>query len=426
LNRPHVGSDGDVLLGAGRNETTRKPVMTTRLLLIGLLALGWLGATSVAAETIKIGDINSYTRMAQHTEHAKRGMTMAIAEINDAGGIGGKLLELISRDDAGEPGEAIRVAEELVTREGVEIITGTTLSNVGLAVASFAEQNRVLYLATEPLADAVTLQSGNRYTFRLRPSTWMQSAMLAEIAAEHPAVRWATIAPNYAYGQEAVAAFKALMSEKRPDIEWVGEQWPALFNIDAGAEVQALAAARPEAIFNVTFSADLARFVREGHDRGLFENTFVASLLTGEPEYLDPLEDEAPEDWLVTGYPWDVIDDPVYVEWLDAYRARFDDYPRIGSIVGYNSIRAIGAALEATGGSTDVEELIEAMRTVTFATPQGELEFRAIDHQATLGAWVGYTTVVDGRGTMRDWFYADGVDYLPPVEMVLRLRPASD
>jgi branched-chain amino acid transport system substrate-binding protein len=410
--------------------------MTTRRHLIGLpfaslFAAALLGATGLApaglaAETIKIGDINSYTRMAQHTEHARRGMEMAIAEINDAGGIGGRMLEMISRDDAGEPGEAVRVAEELVTREGVAILTGTTLSNVGLAVASFAAQNRILYLAAEPLADAVTLQSGNRYTFRLRPSTYMQAAMLAELAVDNPATRWATIAPNYAYGQEAVAAFKAIMSEQRPDIEWVGEQWPALFNIDAGAEVQALAAARPDAIFNVTFGADLARFVREGADRGLFDDTFVASLLTGEPEYIDPLEDEAPEGWLVTGYPWDKIDDPAYVAWLDVYQARFDDYPRIGSIVGYNAIKAIGATLEATGGETEVEGLIEAMRTITFDTPQGELEFRAIDHQATLGAWVGYTTVEDGQGTMRDWYYADGAKYLPPAEMVARLRPASD
>jgi branched-chain amino acid transport system substrate-binding protein len=364
--------------------------------------------------------------MAQHTEHAKRGMEMALAEINDAGGIAGKLLELISRDDAGEPGEAVRVAEELVTREGVQILTGTTLSNVGLAVASFAAQNQVLYLAAEPLADAVTLQSGNRYTFRLRPSTYMQASMLAELAVENPATRWATIAPNYAYGQEAVAAFKAIMSEKRPDIEWVGEQWPALFNIDAGAEVQALAAAEPDAIFNVTFAADLAKLVREGSDRGLFDDVFVASLLTGEPEYIDPLEDEAPEGWLVTGYPWDKIDDPAYAEWLVAYEERYDDYPRIGSVVGYNAIMALGAALEATGGSTDPEALIEAMRTITFDTPQGELEFRAIDHQATLGAWVGYTTLEDGRGTMRDWYYAPGADYLPPEEMVQELRPASD
>ncbi len=410
--------------------------MTQRRHLIGLpiaslFAAALFGATGLAptglaAGTIKIGDINSYTRMAQHTEHAKRGMEMAIAEINDAGGIGGKMLEMISRDDAGEPGEAVRVAEELVTREGVAILTGTTLSNVGLAVASFAAQNQILYLAAEPLADAVTLQSGNRYTFRLRPSTYMQAAMLAELAIDEPATRWATIAPNYAYGQEAVAAFKAIMSEKRPDIVWVGEQWPALFNIDAGAEVQALAAANPEAIFNVTFGADLARFVREGADRGLFEDTFVASLLTGEPEYIDPLEDEAPEGWLVTGYPWDKIDEPTYVAWLDDYRARYDDYPRIGSIVGYNAIKAIGAALEATGGETEVEGLIEAMRSVSFETPQGELEFRAIDHQATLGAWVGYTTVENGQGTMRDWYYAPGEDYLPPEEMVARLRPASE
>ncbi len=404
---------------------------TRRMVTAGVPRLAAIAALlfttgSLAAEPIRIGDINSYTRMAQHTEHAKRGMQLAIDEINADGGINGRVLELISRDDAGEPGEAIRVAEELVSREGVDILTGTTLSNIGLAVASFAAQNKVLYLAAEPLADAVTLQGGNRYTFRLRPSTYMQAAMLAELAADNPAKRWATIAPNYAYGQEAVAAFKAIMSERRPDIEWVGEQWPALFAIDAGAEVLALSAAEPDAIFNVTFGADLAKFVREGGDRGLFEDTFVVSLLTGEPEYIDPLEDEAPEGWLVTGYPWDKIEDPAYVEWLDRYQAAYDDYPRIGSIVGYNSMLALGAALEKTGGDTDPEKLVEAMRGLEFETPQGALTFRPSDHQASLGAWVGYTTVEDGQGTMRDWYYAPGEQYLPPEEMVAKLRPASD
>ena len=58
--------------------------------------------------------------------------------------------------------------------------------------------------------------------------------------------------------------------------------------------MQALAAANPEAIFNVTFGADLTNFVRQGATRGLFEKRRVVSLLTGEPEYLDPLQDEAP------------------------------------------------------------------------------------------------------------------------------------
>ena len=132
--------------------------------------------------------------------------------------------------------------------------------------------------------------------------------MLAEEAATNPAKRWATIAPNYAYGKDAVAAFKKVLTEKRPDVEFVAEQWPGLFKIDAGAEVQALMQAEPEAIYNVTFGPDLQKFVREGKLRGLFEGREVVSLLTGEPEYLDSLKDEAPEGWLVTGYPWYAIE----------------------------------------------------------------------------------------------------------------------
>ena len=102
----------------------------------------------------------------------------------------------------------------------------------------------------------------------------------------------ATVAPNYEYGQSAVRWFKALLAARKPDVEFVTEQWPALGRIDAGATVQALAAATPEAIFNVTFGADLTNFVRQGNTRGLFERKSVVSVLTGEPEYLDPLGEE--------------------------------------------------------------------------------------------------------------------------------------
>ena len=77
--------------------------------------------------------------------------------------------------------------------------------------------------------------------------------------------------------------------------------------IDAGAVAQAIDDAKPDAIFNVLFGGDLAKFVREGNTRGVFKNRTVVSLLSGEPEYLDPLKDEAPVGWVVTGYPWDKI-----------------------------------------------------------------------------------------------------------------------
>ncbi len=162
---------------------------------------------------------------------------------------------MIARDDAGKPDDAIRHATELVTSEKVDLLAGTFLSNVGLAVADFALRNKVLFLASEPLSDALVWEKGNRYTFRLRASTYMQSAMLVQEAAKLPAKRWVTIAPNYEYGQSAVASFKALLKAARPDVEFVGEQWPALNKLEAGSTLQAVLAARPEAIFNVTFGA---------------------------------------------------------------------------------------------------------------------------------------------------------------------------
>jgi branched-chain amino acid transport system substrate-binding protein len=377
------------------------------------------------AEEVIVGDINSYTRMAAFTEPYRKGLELATEEINEAGGAAGKQIRLVIRDDAGEPGEAVKIAEELLARERAAFITGGFFSNVGLALASWARQRRTLYIAGEPLADALVWQSGNRYTFRLRPSTWMQAAMLAEEAAKQPAVRWAAIAPNYAYGKEAVTAFKEVMGRARPDIEWVAEQWPPLFSIDAGAEIQALLRARPEAIFNVTFGTDMARLVREGTDRGFFADRFVVGLLNGEPEYLDPVGPDTPEGWLVTGYPWSKVDTPAHLAFVAAYRARWDDYPRMGSLVGYNLGLTIGALIEATGGETEGEQLVDAMSGLGFETPLGPIHYRPSDHQSTMGTFVGYTTLENGQGTMRDWYYADGADYLPSPEEVAKLRPAD-
>jgi branched-chain amino acid transport system substrate-binding protein len=351
----------------------------------------------------------------------RNGWQLALEEANAAGGVMGKQLEVISRDDAGKPGDAVKIAEELVRKEKVALIMGSFFSNVGLALTDFAKRNKILYVAAEPLADALVWAKGNRYTFRLRPSTYMQAAMLAVEAAKNPARRWATIAPNYAYGKDAVAAFKKVLTSLRPDVEFVAEQWPALFNINAGSEIQALADAGPEAIYNVTFGGDLAKFVREGKLRGFFENVFIVSLLTGEPEYLDPLKEEAPEGWLVTGYPWYDIETPEHDKFLAAYQKKYNDYPRNGAIVGYNTMKAVVEMLKKAN-STETEQMVDAMKGLTFVSPVGKVTFRAVDHQSTMGAYVGYTALRDGRGVMVDWKYADGKDFLPGDDLVRRWR----
>jgi len=162
--------------------------------------------------------------------------------------------------------------------------------------------------------------------------------------------------------------------------------------------MQALNEANPEAILNVTFGADLVKFVREGNTRGLFKNRAVVSFLTGEPEYLDPLKDETPEGWIVTGYPWYSIKTPEHDAFLRAYQARYNDYPRLGSIVGYQTMKS-AAAILAKAKSDDPEKLIAAAEGLSVPSPFGEITFRKIDHQSTLGAFVGRTALKDGKAS---------------------------
>jgi branched-chain amino acid transport system substrate-binding protein len=387
------------------------------------LAIG-LASPASAQNTIKIGELNSYKSQPAFLDPYKKGWELAVEEINAKGGLLGKKLEVVSRDDGGNPGDAVRVAEELITREGVNIIAGTFLSNIGLAVTEFAGKKQVFFLAAEPLTDKITWANGNRYTFRLRSSTYMQVAMLMPDAIAAKKKRWALTYPNFEYGQAGVAVFKEMLKKAQPDVEFVTEQATPLGKLDAGAVTQAIDEAKPEAIFNMQFGAELGKFVREGNTRGTFKDRTVISLLSGEPEYLDPLKDEAPVGWIVTGYPWNAIDTPEHKAFVAAYRKRWNDYPRLGSIVGYTTIQSLAAGI-TKAGSTDTEKLIAAFRGLKVDSPFGPFEYRASDHQATMGVYVGKIALKDGMGTMTDFKYVDGKDVLPGPEEVKKLRPAA-
>jgi branched-chain amino acid transport system substrate-binding protein len=402
--------------------------MITRAHLLRMAAAGaavvCLGAPAMAQGTIKIGELNSYKTQSAFLDPYKKGMELALDEINGKGGVLGKKIELIIRDDGTNPGEAVRVAEELLTREGVAMIAGTFLSHIGLAVTNFAGQKKVFFLAAEPLTDKITWQNGNKYTYRLRPTTYMQTAMLLPAAVEAKKKRWALVYPDFEYGQSAVANFKEMMKKAQPGVEFVTEQATPLGKIDAGAVAQAVDDAKPDAIFNVLFGADLAKFVREGNTRGVFKNRTVVSLLTGEPEYLDPLKEEAPVGWIVTGYPWDKIKTPEHTAFVTAYQNKFKDYPRLGSVVGYLTIKSLAAGI-AKAGSTETDKMIAAFAGLKVDSPFGPFHYRASDHQATLGAYVGKIALENGKGIMTDIKYVDGLTVLPSDAEVKKLRPAD-
>ncbi|SFM17959.1 ABC transporter substrate-binding protein [Variovorax sp. OV329] len=398
---------------------TASPIAAVRLIAAGL-AFAFAGAAS-AQDTLKIGEINSYKALPQNLVPYRQGWLLAQEEINAAGGVNGRKMETIFRDDNANPGDAVRVAEELITREKVEMISGVTLSHVGVALSDFARQRKVFFMASGPLSDKVVWDNGNRYTYRLRSGTYALAASVVPEAARLKKKRWAVIYPNYEYGQAAVAAFKENLKKLQPDVEFVAEQSPPLGKVDAGAVAQAIADAKPDAIFNVLFGSDLTKLAREGKTRGLFEGREVVSLLTGEPEYLDPLKDDAPNGWVVTGYPYANIDTPEHKAFLAAYQKKYNDYPRLNSVVGYSAAKAIAAGIQKAG-STDTEKLIAAFKGLEFSSPFGPVVFRPQDNQSTLGIFVGRTAVKDGKGVMPSGTYVDGSKLQPSEEQIRKLR----
>jgi branched-chain amino acid transport system substrate-binding protein len=375
--------------------------MRSRRVLAALAALGTLvTAAPCAAQgtTIRVGEINSFSGIgAPFTGPYRQAIEMAVEEVNAKGGVLGRKLEVLFRDDKGQPAEAVKHAQELVASEKVSLIAGTFLSNVGLAVSDWAKQNKTLFVAAEPLTEAITWSKGHDHVFRVRPNTYEQGRMLAD-----------------------------RLKELKPDVQVVGEHWPTLGKLEAGPFVTAILNQNPDALYVSLFGSDWIAFVREAKKRGLFDKTFVVGILLGEPEYIDPLGPEAPEGMLVTGYPWYDIAAPAHKDFVARFTKKYDKNPVLGSLVGYVTYLSIVEAIRKAG-STDTDKLVAAFRGLKVETPIGPISYRASDGQSTMGAWVG-TTKLDARrgvGIMVNYEYVPGEKVLPSDDDVKKLRSGN-
>ena len=398
-----------------------------RLLFLITAGLALSSAAPAAAQPIKIGEINSYSGIgAAFTGPYKAGVEMAVEEINAKGGVLGRKLEVVFRDDKGQPAEAVKHAQELVESEKVALIAGTFLSNVGLAVSDWAKQNKVMFVVAESLTEALTWSKGHDHTVRLRPNTYEQGRMLAEKAGKMKYVKWATIGPNYEYGKRAWETFRDRLKELKPDVQVVGEHWPTLGKIEPGPLVTAILSQNPDALYVSLFGSDWLAFVREADKRGLFKKMFVVGILLGEPEYIDPLKLEAPEGMLVTGYPWYDIKSPAHQDWVARYTKRGDKSPTLVSLIGFVTYQAVAEGIRKAG-STDTTKLVAAFKGLKVETPIGPITFRAIDGQSTMGAWVGTTKIDPARGVgiMVNHEYVPGEKVLPSDDEVKKMRSGN-
>ena len=195
--------------------------MSVRNILALACATAFLSSAAFAADTIKIGfPIPLSGPTAVYGEPILKGAEMAVAEINAKGGVLGRKLELLSRDSKASADEAVRLARELIIKNNVDFLVGTLTSAEAPAVSTVAKENKIVFVAptakSTQLTDAAHLHP---YIFRVASNTDVEGLAAATLMAQWKDVKTvATIAPDYAYGRDSIAAFVAALKKLRPDI----------------------------------------------------------------------------------------------------------------------------------------------------------------------------------------------------------------
>ncbi|HBM90605.1 MAG TPA: ABC transporter substrate-binding protein [Rhodospirillaceae bacterium] len=380
-------------------------------ILASFLAFFFLISPAFAAESevdpILIGEINSYTSLTDYSKDHKNGVDLALEEINAHGGVIGRPLKVISRDDKGDAGEGVRVAQELLDRDHVVVLLGTVFDHVKLAVSNLAVREKVPFFCTSGGTDKF-IQPPNPYAVRLDTTMSTMMKIYAQQAAKLPAKSWAIIIPTLEYGTAMAEGFKRELSKLRPDVVFVVEQTYPFGKLDAGASVAALAAAKPDAIFSGVLGSDLSRFVRQGRLRELFKDRTVLAPWMAFQSYIEPLGKEAPVGWIANGMPYYNTGFPAVERFAQRYEAKFGKKPKDSALVGYMGLKSVAAAIQKAD-SFDREKIAQAAHGLTFETPIGPLMYRAVDGQSNLGIWLGKTGFKDGTPMLVDWTYIEPV-----------------
>jgi branched-chain amino acid transport system substrate-binding protein len=372
--------------------------MTSQRLLAMIVVVGLIPAAAAAESPIKIGYPMPLSGPASvYGVPITKGAEMAVQEINASGGIMGHKVELLTRDSKASADEAVRLARELIIKNGVDFLSGTLTSAEAPAVSTIAKENKIVFVA--PTAKTIQLTAPanlHPYIFRLASNTDIDGRTGASIVAQWKDVkRVATIAPDYAYGRDAVAAFVEFIKKARPDIEIVDQQWPKLGTADFTPFITAQMGKKPDAVFCDVFGGDFVTFVKQATPLGYFKMINNRLADGGEVGTTDAAQA------LGKDYPygiWSDTYDPVvwpenepaahktYIEHLKAFTKQ--EYASGWAIMGYASILALKAGVEKAK-STKSEAVAKAMLGLSFDTPIGKLTFDAKTHETGAGEFWG-------------------------------------
>lgn len=385
---------------------TRRRFIQAGLLTTSATALGagFAKPTGVWAATpkikgpIKVGyqAIMSGT-LAGYGDFHKMGATMAMEEINAAGGIAGKKLEIEFRDSTLKKPQAIKNARYFVDSWGADFLAGVDSSGQALALAPImAELDRVLmvtHAATEKLTEEQVYKNGIKQIFRICTPTYQDGNAAAFVAKDLPAKTWATISPKYEYGYTCWNMFKNTLGTLKSGTSFTAESWAPFGTTDFRPHINTIMDAKPDGLYSTEWAGELITFVKQAKQAGMFEKIKHVMFPVGAAmDVLEGLGDEMPDNvWISGRYFFLYPDNLQNNDWVKRFRKRWKHYPAYVSETGYSTMFAFKKAVEAAG-SKDTAAVIQALEGMMLDSPAGYRNFRKEDHQAMYDVPWGLTT----------------------------------
>ncbi|MCM3568268.1 substrate-binding domain-containing protein [Neobacillus mesonae] len=329
--------------------------------------------------TIKIGVLASKTgALESYGKQTLRGFELGLDYATEGKmEAAGKKIEFIVEDTETKPEVAVQKATKLLEEDKVDFLVGSSSSADTLAVLPLAEEYQKIMVVEPAAADSITGSEFNKYIFHSARNS-SQDAVAGAAAIAKDGVKIATLAPDYSFGRDGVAAFKEAAVKLGAKI--VKEEYADPAATDFTSNIQKIIDAKPDYLFVVWAGANspwkqIADMKLQ--EKGIKISTGapdIAALSTMEPligmegftVYYHDLPKNKINDWLV-----------------EEHKKRFNgEVPDLFTPGGMTAAISIVEALKKTNGDTDADTLIKTMEGMSFETPKGTMTYRPEDHQA--------------------------------------------
>jgi branched-chain amino acid transport system substrate-binding protein len=353
-------------------------------------------------------------RVAQLGISSRNAVMLEVDKFNAAGGLDGRPIEVIVRDSRGQPAEAARIAREMISSDGVDVLFDGEPSSGGFAVHEVVRETGTLTLHLNSETSSLTADPRQRFwnAFRVARQGIHDSiaggAYAGKIAKERNLRRWMTVSPDYAYGRDTTAEFVEYLKHFAPEVQVAGETWPKLFQPDYTENVTRLAQGRPQAIYSCLWAGDLVTFVGQASLYGLFSQAQFFGVNMADYTTLQQIQQLPRGVHSGNRYLKNFPNLPGNQAFAEEYNRRNNTFPTNWSWQSATAVHLLTAALKKVGG-TDPRQLAAALKGLTIDSPfgaGGKVTMREED-QTLVGYAIGWGTTVASDPFVENMVTAD-------------------